>query len=303
MSEKILFVDDEAPVLEGLQRLLRQEFTVGVAQGGHRGLAALGSSGPYAVVVSDMRMPEMDGVEFLSEVREKWPDTVRILLTGHADLDAAIEAVNRGNIFRFLTKPCKKDVLVEAIHKGLEQYRGAIAQHKLIKKAEMIEHAKSDWDAPDPHEWDNGQGLAGLPGPAEAEAALQPLLGNDRQCYALMVRLTMMQTVEERYGEQAASDYLMGAIQFLVQGLQPEDQFFQWSRNVLMGVLHRQIAPAAVKMGIARLLMNPPQQLVSIGGRKTMLALTTNFDLLPVAQFSSMDEMLTAFKTRSVGLA
>lgn len=93
------------------------------AVGGYQGLANLQPNGPYAVVISDMRMPQMDGVEFLAQVRQRAPDSVRMLLTGHADLYAAIDAVNRGNIFRFLTKPCKKGDLVDAIQSGLAQYR------------------------------------------------------------------------------------------------------------------------------------------------------------------------------------
>ena len=155
MSEKILFVDDEPSVLEGYQRLLRRDFTVSTALGGRQGLAAIQANGPFAVVISDMRMPEMNGAEFLAQVRLKAPDSVRMLLTGHADLEAAIQAVNQGNIFRFLTKPCEKSILVEAIHNGLVVYHAAAAQPELARKAQLIEHARSDWDAPKPSEEDS----------------------------------------------------------------------------------------------------------------------------------------------------
>ena len=74
--------------------------------------------GPFAVVVADMRMPGMDGVEFLQHVKEMSPDTVRIMLTGNADMQTAIDAVNKGNIFRFLTKPCPYETMTVAVNAG-----------------------------------------------------------------------------------------------------------------------------------------------------------------------------------------
>ena len=86
MAEKVLFVDDEQDILDGCQRLLRKEFNVSVALGEQQGLAAIEQYGPFAVVVSDMRMPGMNGAEFLAQVRKKAPDTIRMLLTGYPDL-------------------------------------------------------------------------------------------------------------------------------------------------------------------------------------------------------------------------
>jgi DNA-binding NtrC family response regulator len=95
-----LFVDDEIPILEGYRRILHREFDVCGANSGEDGLEVLRTTGPFAVVISDMRMPGMNGAEFLAKVRERAPDTARMLLTGYADLEAAIDAVNKGNIFR-----------------------------------------------------------------------------------------------------------------------------------------------------------------------------------------------------------
>jgi DNA-binding NtrC family response regulator len=86
MSEKILFVDDEPAALDGYRRLLHKTFEIDTAVGAAEGLAKIAESGPYAAVVSDMRMPEMDGAAFLSMVREVAPDTVRMAITGYADL-------------------------------------------------------------------------------------------------------------------------------------------------------------------------------------------------------------------------
>ena len=135
--DKILFVDDEPSVLSGYQRLLHREFNVSTASGGEQGLASIRANGPYAVVISDMRMPGMNGAQFLSQVKEKAPDTVRMLLTGYADLSAAMDAVNEGNIFRFLTKPCEKESLAKAIDTGVEQYRLVRMEKELLEKTVM----------------------------------------------------------------------------------------------------------------------------------------------------------------------
>ena len=94
MSVKILFVDDDLNILSGFQRQFRKMFTVFTAPGGQVGLEVISEHGPFAVIVSDLRMPGMDGIEFLSHARKSAPDSVRIMLTGNADLHTAMEAVN-----------------------------------------------------------------------------------------------------------------------------------------------------------------------------------------------------------------
>lgn len=301
MSEKILFVDDESAVLDGYRRVLRLEFNMETAQSAEHGLAAIRSTGPYAVVVSDMRMPGMNGAEFLAQVRQKAPETVRILLTGHADLDSAIDAVNKGSIFRFLTKPCEKHVLVDAIHSAIELYRANTAQKELVKKAQLISRSKSDWDNADIQPEENSEGPAGLPGPAEAKSHLAPRFRADPNCFAVIVKLNLLSTVEERYGQEAAIRYLREAAQYVLHALQPADRLFHWSKGVLMAVLERQISASAVRMEITRLLQDPPQHVLEVGGRRTMIAIATTFDLLPVVRFSSIDEMLGAFDAMLIG--
>jgi CheY-like chemotaxis protein len=134
MSEKILFVDDEPAALDGYKRLLHRAFEVDTAVGAAEGLAKIAECGPYAAVVSDMRMPEMDGAAFLSMVREVAPDTVRMAITGYADLETAGRAINEGNIFRFLTKPCEKNTLTAGLSSALEQYRLINAEKELLEK-------------------------------------------------------------------------------------------------------------------------------------------------------------------------
>jgi len=130
---KVLCVDDEANVLAGLERTLFEHFEVFTALSGASGLDVISSSGPFAVVVSDMRMPEMNGAAFLSQVREISPDTVRILLTGQAELDSAISAVNEGNIFRFLCKPCPQNILLQSLEAAAEQFRLVTAERELLE--------------------------------------------------------------------------------------------------------------------------------------------------------------------------
>jgi response regulator RpfG family c-di-GMP phosphodiesterase len=133
-TEKILFVDDEPNLLEAVKRQFRREFSITTATRGEDGLRILIADGPFAVVVSDLRMPVMDGIQFLTKAREVSPDCVRMMLTGNADLSAAMQAVNEGNIFRFLSKPCHPDVLGRALHTALDQYRLIMAERELLEK-------------------------------------------------------------------------------------------------------------------------------------------------------------------------
>lgn len=134
MTTQILFVDDEPSVLRSYQRLIGLDYELDTAEGAEEGLKLLEQNGPYGVVISDMRMPGMNGAEFLSIVRQNYPDTVRMLLTGQADMNDTISAVNHGRIFRFLSKPCPPDVLGGALDEALELYRLRFAEKELLEK-------------------------------------------------------------------------------------------------------------------------------------------------------------------------
>ena len=134
MSDKILFVDDEPAVLDGYRRTLYKDFQIETASSGNEALELIKNTGPYSVVVSDMRMPGMDGVALLSQVRRISPDTVRIVLTGYADFQSAMSAVNDGEVFRFLTKPCENLILKKALTGCLEQHRLVTAEKELLEK-------------------------------------------------------------------------------------------------------------------------------------------------------------------------
>jgi DNA-binding NtrC family response regulator len=123
LRPRILVVDDDIEVLDALQRQLRGHFDVTATCEAKEAIRLAVSSGPFAVVVSDLRMPGLDGVSLLYLIRQAAPETVRVLLTGDGDMEAAISAINQGNIFRFLTKPCPSAALIRALEASVEQYR------------------------------------------------------------------------------------------------------------------------------------------------------------------------------------
>lgn len=133
-KERVLFVDDDANILDTFRRILRQKYDVHTAEGSMQGLQKLNKSEPFAVVVADMKMPRMNGIEFLSRVKEMFPETVRIMLTGHGDLQVSIEAINNGRIFRFLTKPCGQEDMMRALDDAIAQYRLVVGERELLEK-------------------------------------------------------------------------------------------------------------------------------------------------------------------------
>lgn len=138
MSERILLVDDDANLLAGLRRHLAEAYEVTLAEGGSVALAeterAQKAGTPFAVVVCDMRMPGLDGIETLRRIREIAPDTVRLMLTGNADQKTAADAVNHGAIFRFLSKPCRGEDLKAALEAACVQHRLLTAERELLER-------------------------------------------------------------------------------------------------------------------------------------------------------------------------
>jgi len=134
MAEKILLVDDDNNILDGYRRSLSREFVMETAMGGEQALKLAADNGPYAVVVSDMRMPGMDGIQLLSKIKAQLPDTIRVMLTGNADTETAINAINEGSIFRFLNKPCSKEMMAKTLTAALVQYRLVTAEKQLLEQ-------------------------------------------------------------------------------------------------------------------------------------------------------------------------
>ncbi|EGB15761.1 response regulator receiver protein [Pseudodesulfovibrio mercurii] len=134
MKPRILLVDDEPNVLSALRRQLREQYEVDVQSDPAQALKRIDKANPYAAAVSDYRMPGMNGIEFLNELKTLSPDTTRLMLTGYADLDNAIRAVNDGNVFRFLTKPCERDDLLRNVADAVRQYELVTARRVLLEK-------------------------------------------------------------------------------------------------------------------------------------------------------------------------
>jgi response regulator RpfG family c-di-GMP phosphodiesterase len=134
MNNKILLVDDEINILNSFKRILRNRFPFDVAQSGDEALALIEKNSTYAVVVSDMRMPGMDGITLLNKIKEVSPNTTRIMLTGNADQQTAIDAVNVGDVFKFMNKPCNATNFINTLESGVAQYKLVIAEKILLNK-------------------------------------------------------------------------------------------------------------------------------------------------------------------------
>lgn len=134
MSRRVMMVDDEPSLLNGVQRRLGSEFELTTASSGEDALKAMDEGPPFAVIVTDMRMPKMNGIQFIHAARAKSPDSVYIMLTGNQDQATAIHALNDGHVFRFLTKPCQSPDLKKAIEAGIHQYRLVTGERELLQK-------------------------------------------------------------------------------------------------------------------------------------------------------------------------
>ena len=136
MKPRILLVDDDPLLLAGLKRQLRRHFRIETAPGGAEALELVQGEEPFMVVVSDYRMPGMNGIDLLARIRTLKPDTVRMMLTGSTDLATAVQAVNEGHIFQFHLKPCPAEDLARAIDEGVVHYRQVSAQTSQIRDME-----------------------------------------------------------------------------------------------------------------------------------------------------------------------
>src|SRR4030065_2096004 len=134
MERTLLLVDDEQNILSSLGRLFRRDgYRVLTANGGSEGLALLAEN-KVGVILSDQRMPEMSGSEFLSKVTALYPDTVRIMLSGYTDLASVTDAINRGAIYKFLPKPWEDELLRENVREAFEHYEMAFENERLKRE-------------------------------------------------------------------------------------------------------------------------------------------------------------------------
>ncbi|HEY9666942.1 MAG TPA: response regulator, partial [Coleofasciculaceae cyanobacterium] len=119
---KLMVVDDEPDNLDLLYRTFRRDFTVYKADGAMKALEILEKQGEMAVIISDQRMPLMNGTEFLSKTVDRFPDTIRILLTGYTDVEDLVEAINSGKVFKYITKPWNPENLRSVVQQAAETY-------------------------------------------------------------------------------------------------------------------------------------------------------------------------------------
>jgi FixJ family two-component response regulator len=134
---RILFVDDEAFVLDALHRLFKDDGYSILLAGSAKSALEILRNAPAHVIVSDYRMPGMNGSEFLTTVAEEWPDTVRLILSGHADISSVVSAINDGQIYKFISKPWNNDELREVIRDSVERYWDHHALHALAAAVSM----------------------------------------------------------------------------------------------------------------------------------------------------------------------
>jgi len=132
-EEPVLLVDDEENLLSGLRRQLRGKFEVFTAEGGDQALEMLENQSEIGVIVADMHMPGMTGLELLEAFSNKSPTTTRIMLTGNANQDCAVEAINKSHVFGFLNKPCSTNNLIEGIEGGLAYHRLLVRERKMME--------------------------------------------------------------------------------------------------------------------------------------------------------------------------
>jgi response regulator RpfG family c-di-GMP phosphodiesterase len=131
-NERILLVDDDPYLLNAFRRQLKGRFDLETTESPENALQMIRESGPYAVIVSDMQMPEINGLELLRRCHQQSPRTVRIVLTGNADQQTAIDSINQGEIFRFLVKPCETEDLIATIGEAVKKYESEEAEAQLL---------------------------------------------------------------------------------------------------------------------------------------------------------------------------
>ncbi len=150
MQARILIVDDEENILNALKRLFRKEnYRIFTADSGEEGLAVLDQE-EVDLIISDLKMPNMNGIEFLAMAKEKSPDTLRIMLTGHADLKSVLEAINRGEVYRFLLKPWNNEELKMSIKQALDFHRVQRENKALVKTVKKQDRILRDLEAEHP---------------------------------------------------------------------------------------------------------------------------------------------------------
>lgn len=215
-DKKILFVDDEENVLKAIKRQFHRQFKIETALGGEQGLELIANSGPFAVVVSDLHMNGINGLDFLKQVHEKSPDSICVMLTGFAELDVAVDAVNEGVVFKFLTKPCPPDDLAKALNECLEQHRRLMAI-SVYSYTTHIENGEPAWT-------ERSEGCLAVTGYTEKEFAA------DHMLQLSMVVSEHRNMVKENFNRVIAGAEV-GPIEFQIR---KKDGSIRWVRDTII---------------------------------------------------------------------
>jgi signal transduction histidine kinase len=149
----LLIVDDEPEVLASLRSLFRREFKVLTAERADQALDILRLGAEVHVIITDQRMPGMTGTELLSKVREEFPDVIRLMMTGYADVNSVVNAVNEGNVYRYIGKPWDPDELTSVIRHAFDQYRLINERRRLLKELEEANRLKASFITLASHEF------------------------------------------------------------------------------------------------------------------------------------------------------
>lgn len=212
MSNRVLVVDDEPNFLAAVRRGLRGRFDVTTVESGEEALRAIAEAGPFSVVLCDMQMPRMNGIETLRRIRELTPDTVRMMLTGNADQGTAVEAINEGRVYRFLSKPCPTEMLAQAIDSAIKVYQDAAAERAAHERLRRL----SDYDF-----------LTDLPNrvlmAAKVDQAMRESARAGRRLALLMVDLDRFTVVNEALGYACGDELLKQIADRLLSGVRATD--------------------------------------------------------------------------------
>ena len=235
-QHKVLLVDDEANILSALERQLHSHFQVHTAQNGTQGLEVLQAQGPFSVIVSDMRMPEMDGAEFLAQAQKIQPFTTRILLTGHADINAAIAAINKGQIFRYLTKPCPIEILIDTLDLAIQQNKRMLTERAMLAKNQALENANTQLEIIALEDT-----LLGIGNRRAMETDLEHLHQVSiryKRCYSIIfLDIDYFKQYNDHYGHQAGDLALQAVVKCIKAKIRGADRIYRYGGEELLVTL------------------------------------------------------------------
>jgi len=279
---RVLLVDDDPSLLAALERQLRKRFDITTAAGGKQALEFIAKGDDFAVIVSDLQMPGLSGLRFLAQAREKLPDMVPVILSGKASLDLALDALNEGRIFRFLTKPCDSNVLSAAIDAAIERHAANLAERSLLdsmgggavealrtvkEQAQKAERtftelanrsikAIASEAAPSAEAFLNDSAQittdpeSGLPDWSSAQRAISAMLKADYNVHLAMFHISRFEFTCSRYGAAIGTQILLICSQHAASDISPNLPVFRWKGPVLLALIVSNESPATIRNAV-----------------------------------------------------